>query len=448
MFFEYYSKFQSGVVLKGILVSVVVMLQPSLASADVTRQEVLDWLGSQDAPTLQPGSDLVTDQLEAAITAYLPPGLAEELIFSGAQLSVRATGDYPPHEAYRRATLQYGPQTALGPDGELQNYVAGLPFSVERIEAAAPERGGTMVAWNNVYRWQYFGYRSHDILMNFVSAGNDEAGHQISGFGLAGGGVLERVLHNNYQRVYLDHIATLPHKDFQLSNADADGLFYKDLMEFTDPFDVRGMKFVIERADAPHVDDQVYSYLPTQRRVRRVSAKERADSFMGTNMTMDDFEGFSGRVLDYRWMYHGRKEILTIPDSSHPTARYYGPHSRAPDDEWQLRTCLVIEQIPTWEGHPYHSKILFVDAQTFNIPLAMAFDRETVLWKLFFTLYDWYGDQGDEPQYTVPVWLSMNTVDFKKNNATVVISQETTLPALEPEDVRRLFSVSNLTGGR
>ena len=41
----------------------------------------------------------------------------------------------------------------------------------------------------------------------------------------------------------------------------------------------------------------------------RFSAKERADSFMGSNATLDDIEGFSGRVLDHSWS-------LNIADSA------------------------------------------------------------------------------------------------------------------------------------
>ena len=74
------------------------------------------------------------------------------------------------------------------------------------------------------------------------------------------------------------------------------------------------MKFVIERSVVPFVEDQVNSYLPTERRVRRLSAKERADSWVGSEMTFDDFEGFSrpestffrphfGVTLDASWRH-------------------------------------------------------------------------------------------------------------------------------------------------
>ena len=53
---------------------------------------------------------------------------------------------------------------------------------------------------------------------------------------------------------------------------------------------------MVERSLDPTEEDQVSSYLPRERRVRRLSAEERADKFMGSNFTLDDFEAFSGRV--------------------------------------------------------------------------------------------------------------------------------------------------------
>ena len=75
------------------------------------------------------------------------------------------------------------------------------------------------------------------------------------------------------------------------------------------PFDVAGLKLVVERPLDQSEGDQVNSYLPTERRVRRLSAKERADSWLGTNWTLDDFEGYSGLVMDNRWRLLGEKVI-------------------------------------------------------------------------------------------------------------------------------------------
>ena len=69
-------------------------------------------------------------------------------------------------------------------------------------------------------------------------------------------------------------------------------MYWKESYEFIEPFDVAGSKFVVERSLDPEVGDQVFSYIAGERRVRRLSAKERADSFMGTDLTLDDSPGF------------------------------------------------------------------------------------------------------------------------------------------------------------
>ena len=73
----------------------------------------------------------------------------------------------------------------------------------------------------------------------------------------------------------------------------SDRLLYKEFIEVFSPYDMAGLKFVIERPIDQYKGDQVNS-ISHERRVRRLSAKERADSYIGTNWTLDDFEGFSG----------------------------------------------------------------------------------------------------------------------------------------------------------
>ena len=125
-----------------------------------------------------------------------------------------------------------------------------------------------------------------------------------------GGGNVMRSMTLYYRRVYLSKLAHLADDDYRMDVDDADKLYWKEYMKIVDPFDVAGAQFVVERSLDPHEGDQVYSYLPTERRVRRLSAKERSDSFMGTEYTFDDLQGFSGRVMDYDWRYLGRKVLL------------------------------------------------------------------------------------------------------------------------------------------
>ena len=267
--------------------------------------------------------------------------------------------------------------------------------------------------------------------------------------GLIGGGKLDRLLNQSYHRVYLNNLAMLPDQNYKVDIKDSKTRFFKDYIEFFSPFNVKGTKFVVERMNDPTADDQVNTYLPTERRVRRFSAKERADSFMGSEATLDDFEGFSGRVLDYNWKLLGEKKILSVADTTQPKLTVYGPHSRVPDDEWQLRNCFVVEVTSDWEGHPYKSRILFIDKETFSVHFSLIFGQDNTLWKTMQTVHRAPSKNEADIELSVPSWRGQINIDRYANTATIVRGRsETVHPSMQPRTIKRIFNVSSLTEGQ
>jgi len=410
----------------------------------------MDWLRRNQGarPQFRAGDTIRHADIEK-IRPFVPPGPFDKLNFPELALEIQETLDLAPHASYSQASLQYGGQTGLAPDGSITDYVSGQPFSEERILAASPAEGGLMAAWNNIYRWQFMGYRSDRIPMAYIAPGDGGERNDMLNAALLGGGIVERHLVVAYQRVYLSHVASLADQGYALKVRDAEKQHFKDWMEFSEPFDMRGIAFVFERFRDPREPDQVNSYLPTERRVRRLSAKERADSFAGSEMTMDDFEGFSGRILDYEWKYVGEKGVMAVHDSKHDHSQFYGPQSDVAWDRYQLRRCHVVESKPVYEGHPYGRKLTFYDAQTNNVVSVIAFDRDDRLLKHFYTIYHFNGgspsgDAGD----TVVQWRSTVAQNFQSQRSTVNWGLEVENPEMKASQVRRLFSVSNLTGGR
>jgi len=253
-----------------------------------------------------------------------------------------------------------------------------------------------------------------------------------------------------YHRVFLSHVPMLADQDYRLDVSGGGELLYKDYLEFTAPFDLAGTRMVIERSLDPHELDQVNSYLPSERRVRRLSSRERADSWLGSEMTLDDFEGFSGRVLDYKWALLGEKSILAVADLKQDTVNYFGRLSNMPKDRWQLRDCYVLESTPLWTGHPYAYRILFVDKKTFNVRLSLVANREGRLWKIIFSIYDWIDPTGVPPELheTVSSWKGTTATDLINDRSTVARALETSHPNMPLAKVRRMFSASTLSGGR
>ena len=428
-----------------IIIGSLLMSQSGSALVDYT--EIYDWVKKEPKPSDLSSSTILTNNDMEILNKWVPPGMIEEFKFPELQLLIQETQAEKPHSSYTLATKNWANTANIGVDGSLNNYTAGQPFSDEQIRSAKSDIGGFMIGWNNIHRWQHFGYQIDIITMAYVS-GSDNNGPLNEEEGLLGGGKLDRLLSQSYHRVYLNKLAMLPQNNYKVNLKDSETRFYKDFMEFLEPRDVKGTKFVVERMLDPHADDQVNTYLPTERRVRRFSAKERADSFMGSNVTLDDFEGFSGRVLDYTWTFIESRKILAVSNMEKEMITVYGPNSRALQHKYQLRDCYVTEVKSIWDGHPYKRRILFIDKETFNIPVSLIFDHNDKLWKVMQTVTS-SPSSATKIENSVPSWRGQITVDLKANNATVVRAKTPTLhPVMKPKEIKRVFAVSTLTEGR
>jgi len=410
--------------------------------------EVEAWLETEvllDPPI--DGAVLTSSDL-AKLEPWIPPGLIHEFDFPEMKVEIQEYREKKPHHNYTEATKKFLGQAAIKGDGSLSNYTAGQPFSKNQIEKANARDAGHMIAWNNIHRWQNYGIRIEEMFFAYVGAGKGLAPLDKEK-NLNGGGILDRLLTMTWKRVYLNKLAMLPQQDYKMDVKDSDTRFYKEYMEFLSPFNVKGTKFVVERMIDPQADDLVNTYLPTERRVRRFSAKERSDSFMGSNGTFDDIEGFSGRVLDYTWEYLGEKRILATVDSRQTkNVAWYGPHSRFPDDLWQVRDTYVVKADPVWLGNPVKSRIMFIDKETFNISWGLIFNRQDQLWKTMQTVHKIF-DDSSKNESDVSGFVAMNMIDQLANTATICSKlTPTKFPVTTEKQVKRVFSVSTLSEGQ
>ncbi|MEQ8230604.1 MAG: DUF1329 domain-containing protein [Gammaproteobacteria bacterium] len=425
-------------------------LASAASAASPDYQAVIDWLETHaDAPVdgLAPGT-YGRDRL-ADLARYLPPGYQEELEFDGLRITLVPTAHYQAHPDYQAATAQFAGQAALAADGTLSGHVAGQPFSLEQILAAPERDAGYMVAWNQIHRWQHYGYRNESTIIYVQPTADGSAGTLLEG--MHGGGHVDRHVEMFYHRVYLSRLATEAANDYRMDVDGADELFFKEYIEMLAPFDIAGLKIVVERPLDQSLGDQVNSYLPTERRVRRLSAKERADSWIGTQWTLDDFEGFSGMVMDNDWRFIGRKVLLAVANSGEQPPQFHGPMSTVPLDRWQLRRCLVVEAVPHWEDHPYGRRLLFVDEETYNIPMALIFDRDDRLLKIFHIVYAHSDEATDLPaELSTPRWRASIGINVQERGATIAAEADasTEYVTVKPSQVRKLFSISNLSSGR
>ena len=421
-------------------------------AAQPTREEVEAWLAVTPASLPAPGSVLGQAELDS-LRSLLPPGYVEHFNHPELKVTIESTGDFQPPQIYKDATAANAGKAKLTPDGDVQDYTAGQPFDPEKFDDVSPAEAGLMLAWNHVYRWQYYGYRVKTLDMVYVQPTADGKLSGAPAGGMEGGGKVERSLEQFYHRVYLNHLAMLPNQDYRVKGNDSDVRYFKDYISFVAPFDVAGTTFIVERGTSAAEEDQVTSYLPTQRRVRRLSAKERADNFMGSNFTLDDFEGFSGRVMDFDWAYRGTKQVLHVSNSREKVLRFGGAQSNVAIDQWQVRPCFVAELKPRWSEHPMSSKLLLIDQQTMTPTMALMFDRNNRLWRVIVTHYQRPVPDNSTPERTLETsvggWRGSIAYDLGTNSTTIARSTTPTeWPTMSEKEIKRTFSVSRLNEGR
>ncbi len=415
------------------------------------REDIQQWIAMNldSIPQFEEGDILKQADLDK-LRPFLPPRYIDEYNFPEVAFSVASTGHYPPHPDYLAATEQYANQTRLAADGALENYIAGRPFARALINPDDP-MSGLKAAWNFNYRWQYYGMNVKRYLGALIAKGGNAS--QLSGFPedlIQGGGRVIRHLVALYQRAYHNHLAQLSQQGHLLPIDDAGRFEYKDYVEFLEPYDVRGQRFMIYRYDDPRKQDDAWGFLPQLHKVRRLSTHERDDSIAGTDMTLDDFTGFSGRILDHTWKFLGWKVLLHVMNSRNPYARFYGPNGWLPNDRWELRLCAVVEQTPT-STRNYGSKIYFWDAETYETSMVLVLDREGVLWKVIDLLHGWSED-ASQPEAdrgkNLPRNIGFSIVDVKQEQATIFSAYTIVYPELTVDEIEERYDINKLTEGR
>src|SRR5262245_38464178 len=260
---------------------------------------------ASSAGDVKPG-DVIHAGNVAQVRGLVPDELVPFTIenFPELEMKIVATESYTPATKYVEATVKYACQAKLGPKGELLDYTAGQPFPFSEWAKAATDHKCDLtsddpqiaqkLAWNFEYRWQ---------------AGGTHMPHTGQSYWRGKGDNTWKIAQGEYRRTYFSHRADLlPQTTDLVAGTD---LEYAEYNETASPFDMRGQRFLVYRyKNALERDDDAWAYIPSLRRVRRISSGERADSLFGTDFTFEDLYLFSGHVWDHDWKYDGDPTVL------------------------------------------------------------------------------------------------------------------------------------------
>jgi len=332
--------------------------------------------GMPQIPGMEKGGVITRRNLEQ-FQEYLDPGMLDAVKKSWVELSVRPGASFNLEPSYIEATRRHAGATKLGPkDGELAAYVAGRPFP-EEPQVADP-RAGEKIAWNFRYR-QGDGFVIRPLLWKYVDMSS---------------GKVERLLQVEVQGMKYKHRtseAPLPDISPNPSN-----LYFASYLKIFAPNDFKNTQLLTQRYEDDARQDDAYLYMGFQKRTRRLATGQTTDAFLGSDVMIEDFDGYNARVSEMKWTFKGARNLLTPffnhdelklssefndPDGFQHVA-FAGQGGCFPDVHWQLRKNFIVEAEPLSSTHPVSKRVFYIDAQTNEITRTLIYDRRGSLWKM------------------------------------------------------------------
>jgi uncharacterized protein DUF1329 len=366
--------------------------------------------GKPSVNGLTPGTTISKDSWEAA-TSYLPSEILDKIKAGELTFTIQETTDLPVSEEYIQATKQYAAQTKLGTYGELEGYVAGLPFPVLD---SADSLAGLKAAWN--LRHRDFG----DVMQvwnNFRLVTES--------------GSAEREIENYYVVHYGMH---RPQTGGSNPNKwEGDGILYKEFFHVLAPFDLKNTMSLKLRYARDRVNDDNWVYSPTSRKIRKMIIKQDEASY-DSGFLNEDFFGYWGYVRACNWKFLGSRRMLAPVGTKTVTATFGGRGNWYPVDPWELREMIVLECTPAAHRHMYSKRVLYVDRQMFVPVYVLFYDQDGRHQK---TLFELYGNPKFNPgneHVRVPVWVGETMIDYEEKLGSMTIVTKTLYNVPLPDD--------------
>jgi len=188
---------------------------------------------------------------------------------------------------------------------------------------------------------------------------------------------------------------------------------WKDSFIFTYPFDARGFASVRTRYEDLYKDDDVYTYLPTIRRIRRFTGSDLTDPLLGTDDTMDDFDIWFQKI-NTNMSFKMREGKILVPVHAEKPPKLKGNCFQV---EWEIRPVYILEVIMNDPTYIYSKRVIYIDKEDGMSGglVAENYDQRGRLWRSWTqTVHAW------DPNTRAPAWYGVLIKDHISEHSTVL----------------------------
>ena len=300
--------------------------------------------------------------------------------------------------------------------GEIPKQIFGLPFP--KIDPSDPDAGAKIIHDYRMRKMQADG-NLHEFELNDVKV-DGEVIRTVKIF----------LSHKYYVGTTAPPPAALP--DNTESRQLAAAIFPKDL---------EGVGVLTWRINDWTTWDEVWAYLPTIRRVRRVRSSQRGDRIPGFEVQADDADCYDNKTTYFEWKLVRAGEVIGPLGSDTPYAyplRDESPTRRVMDlpynpavyetpgakgaGWWTLNNVFVRRPVWIVEGtpkDPYYDSgkvVLYVDRDLYHGYYKVSFTKAGELFRTNLCGQTW--GRSADGQFAAPSALLMMGVNEKENRAT------------------------------
>ncbi|MGH7858752.1 MAG: DUF1329 domain-containing protein, partial [Candidatus Binatia bacterium] len=320
----------------------------------------------------QPG-EIITKKDAERVRDLVSPGVLW-LVSRGMDMKIIPYEKTPDPPAYREATEKYSSQVRLLPSGVLDenSYVAGRPFPI--IDENDPQ-----AAVKIMYNFERGRYFTDDLAARYFDAEtgaiNQRGGKQV--YDIERHFVLDNLRILKYiGRTENEPMPQMPNPQQVLAKA---GQF-----PVIEPFDLKGVGGLAYRYLDPAKHDDTWLYLPSLRRVRRLSSAQRSDALFGQDVDVDSYGGYAGQIPWFGWKLLGHKAMLGSGMGEHlPGVPCTADGGVTFCENWEIVPKVwIIEGTPKMSGYAYSKRVLFIDASSGFIMYTDLYDHGGELWKV------------------------------------------------------------------
>jgi hypothetical protein len=193
---------------------------------------------------------------------------------------------------------------------------------------------------------------------------------------------------DNVKNLLIDKGGFTREKDAQrfriILNRPSDDLDYKDMITLTAPQNVKGLSVLTWSYLNPKKDQDIWLWLPSLRKVRRISQSEADDAAFGSDFTQEEMS--SRRWDDETYTYVGEKKFEGFKSPYNGKTYYAG------------QDCYVVEAKPKRKNWYYSKRIVWLHKDFGGKIFDEVFDPNGKKYKVILMVYDYNPDTKCIPQ--------------------------------------------------